>query len=189
MSSLDNSSTKSAFSSDVVEKLYENMPTDNKQLVDFYDNTPPEIYDEFMGSVNYTEPDEIVKQVFTLNLPHSAKILDVGAGTGLIGESLYKNGYDNLHASDPSKTQLAKLQTKKIYNSAEVVLLGYGNFPTEESKEQYDLVTAAGVFLLGHMPREGMDEIHGYLKPGGYFVTAMRDVYYTEEEKDMQYYG
>ena len=79
--------------------------------------------------------------------------------------------------------------TKKIYKTAECNWLGYGNFPTEETKESYDVVTAAGVFLLGHMPREGMDEIHGYLKPGGYFITAMREVYYTEAEKDMRYYS
>ena len=113
----------------------------------------------------------------------------MGAGTGLIGESLYKNGYDNLHASDPSKTQLTKLETKKIYKSSEVVLLGYGNFPPEETKEQYDLVTAAGVFLKGHMPREGMEEIHGYLKPGGYFITAMRDIYYSEAETELRYHS
>jgi predicted TPR repeat methyltransferase len=189
MSSADHSSPKSAFSNDIVEKFYHDMPNDNKLMVDFYDHTSPDIYDEFMGSVNYTEPDEIIKQTFALSLPHSAKILDVGAGTGLIGESLYKNGYDNLHASDPSKTQLTKLEAKKIYKSSEVVLLGYGNFPTEETKEQYDLVTAAGVFWKGHMPREGMEEIHGYLKPGGYFITAMRDFYYTEGESEMRYYS
>lgn len=165
------------------------MPTDNKLMVDFYDNTSPEIYDQFMGSVNYTEPKEIINQTFALCLPTSSKILDVGAGTGLIGESLFAKGYKNLHASDASENQLKALRAKKIYQTAEVALLGYGNFPTEETKEQFDLVTAAGVFWKGHMPREGMDEIYGYLKPGGYFITAMRDFYYTEEETEMRYYS
>jgi len=81
------------------------------------------------------------------------------------------------------------LDAKKIYKTSEVVLLGYGNYPSEEAKEQYDLVTAAGVFWKGHMPKEGMTEIYGYLKPGGYFITAMRDFYYTEEETEMCYFS
>jgi SAM-dependent methyltransferase len=39
------------------------------------------------------------------------------------------------------------------------------------------------MFLTGHLPREGVEEIHRYLRPGGYFVTAMRAQYYQPEEE------
>ena len=64
---------------------YEFMPTDNTQMGAYYDVMQPQLYDAMMGSINYTEPEEIVKSVVKLSLPTTVKILDVGAGTGLIG--------------------------------------------------------------------------------------------------------
>ena len=39
------------------------------------------------------------------------------------------------------------------------------------------------------MPREAIKEIADFLKPGGHFVTAMREFYYSEEETEMRYYS
>ena len=44
-------------------------------------------------------------------------------------------------------------------------MLGYGNFPEPERLAKYDVVTAAGVFLKGHMPKEALDEVVAYLRP------------------------
>jgi truncated hemoglobin YjbI len=57
MSSVDHSSPKSAFSNELVEKFYHDMPTDNKLMIDLYDNSSADNYDQFMGAVNYTEPE------------------------------------------------------------------------------------------------------------------------------------
>ena len=54
---------------------------------------------------------------------------------------------------------------------------GTDQFP-EELKEEFDIVTASGVFLKGHIPATAMDDIHAALKPNGFFVTAMRSCYY-----------
>lgn len=189
MSFSNNSSPKSAFSNDIVEKAFIEMPNDNGKMVDIYDKMTPDVYDQFMGSVNYREPQEIVKEVVSLNLPKESRILDAGAGTGLIGELLTEQGYTNLDAMDACQEFLKALDAKNIYKSSKHAFFGQGNLPEEEQKEQYDVVTAAGVFLKGHMPREGMQEIHGFLRPGGYFVTAMRDKYYTEEESECRYYS
>lgn len=50
-------------------------------------------------------------------------------------------------------------------------------FP-EDLKEKFDLVTASGVFLKGHIPATAMDDCHAALKTNGFFVTAMRSLYY-----------
>lgn len=92
-------------------------------------------------------------------------------------------GYHNLHALDASDTLLGALKAKNLYQTANVAFLGYGNFPKEEQKENYDLVTASGVFMKGHIPCSGLDEIAGFIRPGGYFVTAMREMYFTPGEE------
>ena len=108
------------------------MPADNKQLFGFYDAMTPEIYDSFMGAVNYTEPAEIVKTVVQIGIPANARVLDVGAGTGLIGELLTKEGYSDLEAMDASKELLKSLDAKKIYKSSTLAFFGYGDYPKEE---------------------------------------------------------
>lgn len=55
--------------------------------------------------------------------------------------------------------------------------MGVENFP-EKYKGRFDVVTASGVWLAGHIPREGIEDCHACLKTGGYFVTAMRMSYW-----------
>ena len=66
-----------------------------------------------------------------------------------------------------------------FYSEARLVWMGMGTdaFP-EELRERFDIVTASGVFLKGHIPASSMDDIHASLKPNGFFVTAMRSFYY-----------
>ena len=62
------------------------MPTDNKKIADYYEKMSAELYDAMMASINYTEPTEIMISVKDLELDtENARVLDVGAGTGLIG--------------------------------------------------------------------------------------------------------
>ena len=50
---------------------------------------------------------------------------------------------------------------------------GLDKLPSE-LKGAYDFVTAGGVWLPSHMPRQALDDVHACLKVGGHFVTAMR---------------
>ncbi len=45
----------------------------------------------------------------------NARILDVGAGTGLVGEHLKKRGFFNLDALEPSRGMLEVAESKDIY--------------------------------------------------------------------------
>ena len=57
--------------------------------------------------------------VLTENFPEKAKddlkIIDVGAGTGLIGIELQKRGYSSLHALDISPEMLKEAKKRNIY--------------------------------------------------------------------------
>lgn len=81
---------------------------------------------------------------------------------------------------DASKVFVQVLVSQEAYEEAREVWMGNGTdqFP-EDLKEQFEVVTASGVFLAGHIPATAMDDIHAALKPDGYFVTAMRSLYYT----------
>ena len=46
------------------------------------------------------------------------------------------------------------------------------------------MIGAAGVFLKGHMPKDAMDDCHASLKVGGFFVTAMRSIYWVDGQEE-----
>ena len=52
---------------------------------------------------------------FTKKSRQDLKIIDVAAGTGLIGLELHKMGYTNLHALDSSQKMLNEARKKGIY--------------------------------------------------------------------------
>ena len=54
---------------------------------------------------------------------------------------------------------------------------GLDKFP-EEYKSRFDLVTASGIWLVGHVPATGIEDAIAALKVGGYFVTSMRQLYW-----------
>ena len=39
---------------------------------------------------------------------------------------------------------------------------------------------ASGVFVEGHIPSSGFEDAYEMLKPGGFFVTALREKYFKE---------
>ena len=73
-----------------------------------------------------------------------AKVLDVGAGTGLSGERIAEKGYKHLDGFDCSRPLLEVAQQKGIY---ERVLVSQGNPRGEELKlildNTYDMVVSA----------------------------------------------
>ena len=105
----------------------------------------------------------------------------MGAGTGLLGLKLREKGmslqYTGLDASSVFAERLNN--NNPNYAEGRQLMLGRGvdQFP-DEFKGAFDLCTASGVFLKGHMPATAMDDCHSALKVGGYFVTAMRSMYY-----------
>jgi 2-polyprenyl-3-methyl-5-hydroxy-6-metoxy-1,4-benzoquinol methylase len=70
-------------------ETFKNLPP-GEEMGTFYDNMDPEVYNEMLTIVNFTEKDVIAKQVYeTLALPKDAWIFDAGCGTGVIAEMLH----------------------------------------------------------------------------------------------------
>ncbi|MEE8244654.1 MAG: class I SAM-dependent methyltransferase, partial [Pseudomonadales bacterium] len=57
-------------------------------------------------------------------IPRDGRILDGGAGTGLMGETLTQAGFTHLEAMDPSAGLLAQAAKKNIYRETRLMKLG-----------------------------------------------------------------
>ncbi|WP_424098345.1 class I SAM-dependent DNA methyltransferase [Moorena producens] len=115
-------------------------------------------------------------------VPRNAQILDVGAGTGVVGQWLQQEGFNNLVGIDMSEGMLTEAQRKNIYTELRLMVLGE---PLDFPSATFDAVTACGVFTYGHAPSHSFDELIRVTKPGGYIIFTLRpDFYESSDFKD-----
>ena len=99
------------------------------------------------------------------------KILDAGCGTGLVGEILNKNSFQNLIGVDFSQEMLNIAKQKNVYQSLDLVdltkKLDYGD-------NLFDAVICAGTFTCGHVGPETLREMVRITKQGGYICFTVR---------------
>lgn len=71
---------------------------------------------------------------------------------------------------------LDAVKERGFYCDHHSIFLGRGKeeFP-EELHNKFDVVTASGVWMPGHMPNAALEDVHTSLKVGGVLVTAMRN--------------
>jgi SAM-dependent methyltransferase len=110
-------------------------------------------------------------------IPANARILDAGAGTGLIGSYLQALSYRDLTAIDLSEGMLQRARERGCYREVHQMILGE---PLGFDTNSFDHGYAVGVFTEGHAPPESFDELIRVIRPGGYFVFSIRDDVYRE---------
>jgi SAM-dependent methyltransferase len=147
--------------------------TDLNDLEQAY-NQWAESYDEEVGRLGY-----LIRTVSTgyigrfIHPEH--KVLDVGAGTGLIGSYLQPMGYEDLTAIDLSEGMLERARTRGCYREVRRMVLGK---PLDFETNSFDGCYAIGVFTEGHAPPNAFDELIRVVRPGGHIVFSIRnDVY------------
>jgi SAM-dependent methyltransferase len=104
-------------------------------------------------------------------LDRTARILDAGAGTGLLGEALVEHGFTQLDALDLSPAMLAVARRKGIYGSLTEGRLGD---PLAFETGEYDAVVACGVLTTGHAPASCLDELVRITRSGGHVIFTLR---------------
>ena len=174
---------KATTKDEIIEKL-DSPKLSAENVGEFYNEIDPDGYDEFVKAIKYTEPEHLVKLIgngCVVDIDPASEILDVAAGTGHIGILLKEKGFTNIMGVDASDNLLVKLMQTGAYKDSRCVFLGLGldKWP-EDLKNRFDMVTASGCFMSGHIPNAGFDDIHASLKTGGFFVASMRSTYWTD---------
>ena len=142
-------------------------PGDSKKLYKKWAET----YDEdFALNSNYLSPKKI-SIFFNKHAKNTdAPILDVGAGTGLVGEFLYRTGNKKIIGIDISSEMLEQAKLKGSYSSlmeADVTK----KIPLKNNS--IGAVVSAGTFTHGHIGPDAFDELLRITKPGGLFVLSI----------------
>eukprot|EP00622_Pseudochattonella_farcimen_P003154 FR738263.1.p1 GENE.FR738263.1~~FR738263.1.p1 ORF type:complete len:188 (+),score=12.97 FR738263.1:1-564(+) len=108
------------------------------------------------------------------HVPHTARVLDAGVGTGLVGECLKPLGFEELVGVDLSEVQIRRAAVKSIYNELYVADL-------EDMRDRFpepEFDSAICVGTLGthcHVGTAALDELIRVTRVGGVIVCALRD--------------
>jgi len=118
-------------------------------------------------------------------------ILDVAAGTGLVGEELKKAGFtvENVTALDLCPDMLEVAKKKKVYGR--LVQSPFGTtMPVGMKARSYDAVIMCGGFAAGHVPLASLHTMARLCKKGGFVINSMTKQYadFVEEYKFIDRY-
>ncbi len=95
----------------------------NQKLAGRYDQWAEGYDADLKRDFEYRAP-EVTAEFFARCVPREARILDAGAGTGMVGEVLTKLGYANLVAMDLSQGMLEVARQKNVYQELHLMVMG-----------------------------------------------------------------
>ena len=101
----------------------------------------------------------------------TAKIIDVGCGTGLVGENLKAKDFIYFDGIDISKDMLSIAKSRGYRN----LFLGSLNKQLPLLDNTYDTAMCVGVFTHGHVSSDGFNELCRIVKPGGYVCFTINE--------------
>lgn len=113
--------------------------------------------------MDYNGPKLVVEHFVEFNISKDSRILDMAAGTGLVGSQLRDKGYTNIDALDGSVEMLVMAKERQCYqNIITHFVRSDTKLPIED--QTYDHVIMSGG--LCHIDYENLKQIIKICKPG-----------------------
>lgn len=135
-------------------------------------------YDLDLNDSYRTSTESSAKYLANLLDNKAAKIADIGAGTGMVGEALQQLGYTHLTAIDFSPQMLEVAKSKNIYKNIHIADI---EMPLLFDDAQFDAMIAVGVFTYAHANLSALKNLNNHLNIHGYFILTIRDDFYHSQ--------
>lgn len=142
----------------------------------FYDRWA-DTYDDTAGYLDgYAAKHICVDLLAGVHEPGTGGVIDIGCGTGVVGELLAERGFTDFDGVDLSDEMAAKAAAKGIYRSVTGGIDITGPLPGELAGA-YRSAVVCGVFTTGHVPPEALANVMSAVEPGGHVVLSVRAGY------------
>ncbi|MEM7095969.1 MAG: class I SAM-dependent methyltransferase [Actinomycetota bacterium] len=148
-------------------------PDDNRALYKDWAST----YEaDFIEPRGYIYHEEVVR-LFVDVVGTTGPVLDVGCGTGIVGEALASQGVEIIDGIDISPEMLAEASGKGCYRDLSEVDVTQ---PLDIADGAYGGVTSVGTFTHGHLGPEPLHELVRVVAPGGVLAIGINAEHYEE---------
>ncbi len=135
-------------------------------------------YDQDFAKANDYRNPQLIAELFAKRCDGDTPILDVGAGTGLVGQALAAHGLAPVDALDISPEMLAVAQSKGCYrNTIHADLTGQVGI----ADTVYGGVISVGTFTHGHVGPEAIDELLRVARSGALFALGINAEFYEAD--------
>ena len=149
-------------------------PDDSRKLYADWAKT----YDAgFAQDMDYQMP-RLVALILAETYGGAGPVLDVGAGTGLVVQSLPTRGAMEIDALDISPEMLEVAAGKGLYRRC---IEGDLTGRLEIADGSYDALVSAGTFTHGHVGPAALDELLRIARPGAQFVLAINSEHFETQ--------
>ena len=152
-------------------------PDDNRQLYRRWADT----YEEsFIAAEGYLYHERVA--ALYAQRGGAGPVLDVGCGTGVVGEELAKLGIGPIDGVDISAEMLGKAAEKKREGRSVYRTLIEADLTEQISIEsdRYSGLVSAGTFTHGHLGPESLAELVRVAAPGALAVVGINGAHFTE---------
>lgn len=161
---------------DIINRLV--ASTDNIETRDIYADWA-ESYDNDLEGYGYVAPQTGVALLAGLLPEKTAKIADIGCGTGRVGQFLAEIGYTDVEGGDYSPDMLAKAAACNCYTQLHTIDL---TAPIPLKSAAYDAAICIGVYS-SRFNEHFFPQMLRILKPNAPFVISVRPNYFGDDVK------
>ena len=131
---------------DIKEKMLKYQYMNQDTLTGIYDDIASQ-YDKHMEICGFPDPKNITDILIKYGVPKDAPIIDLGCGTGLVGEMLSKHGFTDIVGIDASQEMLKKAEGRG-YNKFIEAFLGINELP-EGVEKKFNVAISSGLMCHG----------------------------------------
>ena len=160
---------------ELLKRAYELDENDDAR--DLYRDWAQTYDGHLQGDLGYTLPSTVAQHFADVIIDRSARVLDIGCGTGLTGLSLAAHGFTCIDGLDFSPEMLSEARKKGFYGALIEADL---TKPLDLTSASYVGAISTGTFTEGHVDAEAFDEIFRLLNSGGHFITSINSEIWEE---------
>lgn len=146
---------------------------------DIYEDWAPNYERNLQSDYGYVAP-AIAADAFAAHCADKeTRTLDLGCGTGLVGQELAARGFRRLDGLDISPRMLDQARAKAIYGE---LIVGDMSKPLDLGGRAYGAVIGVGCFGGGHLGPEHLAGMIGCAQPGGLIVFYINGIPYETDD-------
>jgi predicted TPR repeat methyltransferase len=152
--------------------------SDPREVAERYDEWA-QAYDDDLAEWSYQGPSVVAETVVSRH-PEAGSVLDVGCGTGLVGQALRARGFEgSIRGLDISQASLEVAERSGAYDAVEQADLQQ-RLPAEDAG--VDAVVCVGVMTYLPEVEAVWREFARVVRPGGLVVVTQREDIWDERE-------